>query len=127
MVWMIENVVAPAHTPWGMPGEVIPAGRLLHAPLHTLLAWSWGYMRGRRRSRSSRPSHPPLFALRTPARRAPHERVVGLLKDLLVLPQPSVEQDAPPRGHRASRGPVDPHPLLARRRASDRPNRPRVR
>jgi len=44
MVWMIENLVAPAHTPWGMPGEVIPAGRLLHAPLHTLLAWSWGFI-----------------------------------------------------------------------------------
>ena len=44
MVWMIENLVAPASTPWGMPGEVIPAGRLLHAPLHTLLAWSWGFI-----------------------------------------------------------------------------------
>jgi len=45
MVWMIENdLVGPEHIPWGMPGEVIPAGRLLHAPLHTLLAWSWGFI-----------------------------------------------------------------------------------
>ena len=41
MVLMIENdLVDPA---WGMPGEVIPAARLLHAPLHSL-AWSWGFI-----------------------------------------------------------------------------------
>jgi len=45
MVWMIENdLVGPERIQRGMPGEVIPAGRLLHTPLHTLLAWSWGFI-----------------------------------------------------------------------------------
>jgi hypothetical protein len=45
MVWMTgTDLVDPARIPWGMPGEVIPAQRLLHAPLHTLLAWSWGFV-----------------------------------------------------------------------------------
>jgi hypothetical protein len=46
MVWRTENDRGdPVHIPWGMPGEVIPAERLLGAPLHTLLAWSWGFIR----------------------------------------------------------------------------------
>jgi len=42
---MIENdLVGPEHIPWGMPGEVITAGRLRHTPLNTLLVWSWGFI-----------------------------------------------------------------------------------